>query len=62
MTIEIINKQSHTKGVLYTIRVNDSIRKLSYLFHEIERIKRWKITEEMVAETLAPTGRSNSWP
>src|SRR4030065_1926537 len=52
MAIEIIDRQTHAKGVLYTIKVSDKITGILYLFHAIERIKKWGITEEMVAETL----------
>lgn len=52
MTIEIIDKQPHNKGEIYVIRINDRIVKILFLFHAIERIKRWDIKEEMVVETL----------
>ena len=52
MTIEIINKQSHSKGEIYTIRIQERTVKILFLAHAIERIKKWKITEEMVVETL----------
>jgi hypothetical protein len=52
MTIEIIDKQAHTKGVLYSIKASDKILKILYLFHAIERIRKWGITEETVAEAL----------
>lgn len=52
MAIEIIDKQLHAKGTLYSIKVSDKILKVLYLFHAIERSKKWGITEEMVTETL----------
>ena len=52
MAIDIIDKQSHIRGILYTIKISEKIIKVLYLFHAIERIKKWRITEEMVAETL----------
>ena len=52
MTIEIIDRQLHSKGQIYVIRIYDRIVEILFLFHAIERIKRWGITEEMVAETL----------
>ncbi len=52
MTINIIEGRSHDKGILYTIDVSGRIIKILYLFHTIERIKKWGITESMVAETL----------
>ncbi|MDI6728118.1 MAG: DUF2283 domain-containing protein [Thermodesulfovibrionales bacterium] len=39
MTIEIIDKQSLTKGMLYSIKASDKILKILYLFHAIERIR-----------------------
>ncbi|MBI5187935.1 MAG: hypothetical protein HZA07_02515 [Nitrospirae bacterium] len=52
MTIEIIERQTHSKGEVYTIRVQEKTVKILSLFHAIERIKKWNIKEEMVAETL----------
>jgi len=52
MTIEIIDRQAHSKGKIYTIRVQEKTVKILFLFHAIERIKKWNIKEEMVAETL----------
>lgn len=52
MTIKIIDKQSHNKGKIYIVRINDKIVKILFLFHSIERIKKWDIKDEMVVETL----------
>ncbi|MBI5213758.1 MAG: DUF4258 domain-containing protein [Nitrospirae bacterium] len=52
MTIEIIDKQPNVKGVIYSIKASGKILKVLFLFHAIERIKKWGITEETVAETL----------
>lgn len=52
MTIEIINKQAHSKGRIYTIRVQEKTIKILFLFHGIERIRKWELSEEMVADTL----------
>lgn len=52
MTIEIIDKQPHNKGEIYITRINDRVVKILFLFHAIERIKRWDIKEEMVVKTL----------
>lgn len=52
MTAEIIDRQAHLKGKVYVIRIFDRIIKILFVFHAIERVKRWGITEEMVAETL----------
>jgi len=50
--IDIINRKTHHKGVIYEIRVSDKNIEILYLSHAIERMKKWKITEEMVTETL----------
>jgi hypothetical protein len=52
MTIEIIERQINSKGEVYTIRVQEKTVKILFLIHAIERIKKWNIKEEMVAETL----------
>lgn len=52
MKIEIINKQVHSKGKIYTARAQEKTIEILFLFHAIERIKKWKLSEEMVAETL----------
>ena len=52
MAIEIINMQSHNKGKVYTIRIQGNTVRVLFLAHAIERIKKWNIKEEMVAETL----------
>jgi hypothetical protein len=52
MAIEIIDIQSHNKGKIYTIRVQHKTVRILILAHAIERIKKWNIKEEMVAESL----------
>jgi len=52
MTIEIIERQIHKRGKVYTIRVQEKTLKILFLFHAIERIKKWNLEEEIVAETL----------
>jgi len=52
MTIEIIDRQLHSKGELYTIKIQEKTIKILFLAHAIERIKKWNVEEEMVAETL----------
>ena len=51
MQLEIIDRLSHERGVIYKIKIFDKITEILYLSHVIERIKKWGITEEMVAET-----------
>ena len=52
MAIEIIDIQSHNKGEVYTIRIQRNTVRVLFLAHAIERIKKWNIKDEMVAETL----------
>lgn len=52
MAIKIIDKKSHSKGTIYTLDVEEKIIKILFLFHAIERIIKWGLTEEMVIETL----------
>lgn len=52
MTIEIIDKISHPKGMLYSVRINRHIINILLLFHAIERMKKWGISDKMVTETM----------
>lgn len=52
MPMEIIYRQPHIKGEIFSIRIQEQTVKILFLAHAIERIKKWKITEEMVVETL----------
>ena len=50
--MNIITRKKHPKGILYEINVEIKNVKILFLFHAIERMKKWKITEEMIIETL----------
>ena len=52
MAIEIIDIQSHNRGKIYTIRIQPKTVRILFLAHAIERIKKWNIKEEIVAESL----------
>jgi len=52
MAIEIIGIQIHNKGEIYTIRTQEKTVRILFLAHAIDRIKKWNIKDEMVAETL----------
>jgi hypothetical protein len=52
MTIKIVDKQPHSKGKIYTLRIQGKTTKILFLFHAIERIKKWNIKEKMIVETL----------
>jgi len=50
--MNIITKKKHQKGILYELKVETKNVKILFLFHAIERINKWKITEEMIIEIL----------
>jgi len=52
MEIEIINIEQHDRGKIFTVSIGDEQRKILYLFHALERIQRWGLTPEMIAETM----------
>jgi hypothetical protein len=52
MTIEIIDKISHPKGMLYSLRINGHMINILFLFHAIERMKKWAISDKIVIETM----------
>jgi hypothetical protein len=52
MTIEITEHRPHEKGLIYTIRIQETTVDILLLTHAMERIKRWAIPEERVFETL----------
>jgi hypothetical protein len=50
---KLIKKTRQERGIVYTIQVNDNTIDVLFLYHAIDRMKKWNITEEMVIETLA---------
>jgi hypothetical protein len=52
MTIEIVEKQTHSRGEIYILRCKEKLIKVLFLFHAGERIRKWKLKEEIVIETL----------
>jgi len=48
----IIDKALHPKGILFTFDKKDKQVQILFLTHAIERMARWKLTPEMVGETL----------
>ena len=52
MKIEIIERQIHEKGEIYTVKVGKETIKILFLFHAIDRIKKWELKEAMVLETM----------
>jgi len=63
MTFEITEKQPHSKGTVYSITVNNKIIRILFLFHAIERIKKWNVTEKHGRGNFVDAGRSfaRSW-
>ena len=51
--VRIVKKIHQEKGVVHTIQVDDKTVDVLFLHHAIERMKKWKISEDTVAETLA---------
>ena len=52
MKLKIIEEEIHAKGILYKIKYKGKLIKILFTFHAIERIKKWKLKETMVIETL----------
>jgi hypothetical protein len=52
MAIEIIGITSHPSGELYSIKIHKRTVNILLLRHATERMKKWKISDKMVLETL----------
>ncbi len=52
MIIEIIGTMSHPAGLLHAVRISEWTQDILFLFHAMERMKKWGITDRMVIETL----------
>ena len=52
MKIEIIKIEEHDRGKIFTFSIGDEQKKILYLFHALERIQKWRLTPEMIAETM----------
>jgi hypothetical protein len=52
MNIEIIKIEEHDTGKIFTFSIGDQQRKILYLFHALERMLKWSLTPEIVAETM----------
>jgi hypothetical protein len=48
MTIEIIDIISHPKGMLYSVEIDRHTINILLLFHAIERMKKWGISDKIV--------------
>jgi hypothetical protein len=54
MEIEIIDIQSHHKGKIHAIRIQDKTVRILFLLHAIERIRKWNIKEELLRLFFCP--------
>ncbi len=52
MPFEILDKISNPKGMLYSVRINGYIVNILFLFHAIQRMKKWGISDKIVIETM----------
>ncbi len=52
MSIDILQTESHSKGKIFLLHVEDKKIRILALTHALERIKRWKLTEEKVLQTV----------
>ncbi|MGQ9648414.1 MAG: DUF4258 domain-containing protein [Thermodesulfobacteriota bacterium] len=52
MTIRVIDKISHPQGMLYNVEINTHAVTIILLFHAIERMKKWGISDKIVIETM----------
>ncbi len=50
--MKIVKKEEHHKGIIYTFAVDDELFRILFLYHALERIKKWHLSEENVGETL----------
>ena len=52
MKIIIIKIEEHIRGNIFTFSINGEERKILYLFHALDRIQKWRLTPELIAETM----------
>ena len=52
MNAIVVDKTTHPKGVLFTFDKNGKQVQILFLTHAMDRIAKWKLTPEMVGETL----------
>ncbi len=52
MNLEIVDKETHSKGEIYKVKFKEEIIRILILSHASERISKWGLKEEMVVETL----------
>ena len=52
MLIKVLNQKPHIKGTIFCFNVNGKSIDILFVNHAIDRINKWNLTIEMVAETL----------
>ena len=52
MSIVIIDRIPHPKGILLSCEKDGKLVKILFLSHALERMKKWKVTAEIVLEAL----------
>ena len=52
MDVVIIDKVAHSKGVLFKFDKKGKEIKILFLTHAMDRIRKWKLTPDMVGDTL----------
>ena len=52
MHIRIVSKETHFRGFLYNFESEGKSIVVLFLYHAIERMRKWCLKEEMVGETL----------
>jgi len=52
MEFTIAEISVHDRGKLYTLKIEEKRISILFLYHALERMMKWCLTEEMVIETL----------
>ena len=52
MQVEVTGKEEDQKGIIYKLEVQGKSISILFLHHAVERMKKWKLREKMVGETL----------
>ena len=52
MIIDIIRIEEHNKGKFFTFSIGNEKRRILFLFHALNRIKKWDSTPETVAKAM----------
>jgi len=53
MQVEVTDKKKCQKGIIYKFQVEGKPIVILFLYHAVERMKKWSLREKMVGETLA---------